>query len=70
VDDQQYHRVPFLQAVGGEQNSPAERDQHEQAHPDLNDTPRIVAVGKRAGPYRADQEGYPVGDNRESGERR
>ena len=66
VDDQQDDGVPFLKAVGRKQDAPAKRDQHEQAHPDLNDPARIEAVGQCAGPDRADQEGHPVGDDRKA----
>jgi hypothetical protein len=62
--------MPDLQRVGREQDSPAERAQHEQHHPGLDDALGIVAVVERARPDGEQQERQPVRDYREAAERR
>ena len=69
MNDQQDDRMPFLQAVGRKQDAPAQGYQHEQTHSDLDDTSRVIAVGQRAGPDRADQKRDPMGDDREARQR-
>ena len=68
VQHQQRHRVPHLQRVGEEEVGPAQRRGDEQQHADLDQAPRIEAVGQRAGPHREEQERHPVRDHREAGQ--
>ena len=61
--------MPGPEGVREEEEPPGSRGRHEERHSDLDDAARVVAVGRGPAVYREQQEGQPVRDDRESGER-
>jgi hypothetical protein len=69
MDDEQHHRVPHLERVGDEEVAPAGRRDDEAQHAELDDAPRVEAVGERARVDREQQERQPVRHHGEPAER-